>query len=269
MSLTVGNLLTQTIDTFKEQGLSSPRLDALLLFEYITGKDRTHILSHQEDLLSTNQVRQLGEAVDRRLEHEPIAYIVGYRDFYGYPIGVDEHVLVPRPESEAIVDYIKRLDLPPAECLDIGTGSGALAIAIALSCSHHVTATDISAEALNVAQSNARELGASVSFMQSDLLDNVIDSYDIIVANLPYVPEPQTSSPNESISHEPSIALYSGKDGLGHYSKLFKTVDQHMRKRAVLLIEHNPDQLGKITKLIGAKFEISSVSPYVSCLTVR
>ncbi len=261
MALKVGQLLQTTIEAFKSEGIESARLDALLLFEYALSKDRTYILVHDDDVLTTDQVRLLSELTDRRLAHEPIAYIVGYREFYGLSLTVTKDVLIPRPESEAIVEYIQDRQIPTTEVLDVGTGSGALAIAIAHSTEHSVSACDISEAALEVARNNAETHGTDILFYTSDLLADIDAQYGIIVANLPYVPSEQAL--NTDAEFEPDMALFSGKDGLDHYRKLFKQLPDHLLHEATVLIEHQPEQLQALKKLAKG-YQAESVSDYVT-----
>ena len=266
MSLLLGQLLQKTIQAFKDEGISSARLDALLIFEHVLSKERTQVLIHQEEELSINQVRRINELTDRRLNHEPIAYLVGYKEFYGEAFTVSSDVLVPRPESEAIIQHLVELDLSPRDCVDIGTGSGALAVSIALNTPHQVTAVDISPKALAIAQENAHTLGANIVFIESDLFTDVAATYDIIVANLPYIPTDMKLE--QDLSFEPSEALFSGKDGLDHYRTLFKSIPKHLSDEGIVLIEHLPEQLEAIRN-IHSDYNSETITPFITKFTKK
>jgi release factor glutamine methyltransferase len=207
------------------------RLDADVLLGVVTGKTKAHILAYIDTQLATSQLQELEILLKRRLNGEPMAYITGQAEFYGHLFCVNKQVLVPRPESESFLDMLQ--DLRKTErvhnLIDIGTGSGALAIAVKLAHPDmYVTATDISKAALMVASSNILSHKAPVTLRKQSLLTNDKEGYDVVLANLPYVPTGTPSSP--SIAHEPDIALFSGHDGLGHYTRLFKQLGlKHIR----------------------------------------
>jgi release factor glutamine methyltransferase len=200
---------------------ASPRLDAELLLSHVFHKDRAWILAHADEKVASINLKLCKQLIKRRLAGEPLAYIVGQKEFFGRSFTTNKRVLVPRPESEAFIlllnDLMKRTALNT--CCDIGTGSGILAITAKL---EHpqltVTATDNDAKALQVAAQNARKLQAQITLKKQDLLENDNQNYDLIMANLPYVP---LAMRDRSIQKEPGSALFSGSDGLDHYRALF------------------------------------------------
>lgn len=209
------------------------QLDGEVLLAHVLNKDRSWLHAHSEDELSKEEKAKYSEYVNKRLLGEPVAYIVGFQEFYGRKFTVDSNVLVPRPESESFVELLKELARMPApqgihHILDMGTGSGCLAITAKLEVSRlYVTATDTSKDALSVAARNALAFACPITFKEQSLLTSDKEGYDLILANLPYVPE---NMQDPSITREPDEALYSGIDGLDHYTKLFEQLaDKHIR----------------------------------------
>jgi release factor glutamine methyltransferase len=207
-----------------EASCDTPRLDAELLLAEALGVRRERLLIDGDAPLDAAGAGRFEALVARREAREPVAYILGRKEFRRITLSVDPRVLIPRPETELLVDV--GLSLPEgARVVDVGTGSGAVALALKderpdLS----VTATDASAEALAVARANAARLGTDVTFVQADLLNGVSGEFDAVLANLPYVPE-DVGLPPEIERYEPSLALYSGGDGLDAIRRLVATVD--------------------------------------------
>jgi release factor glutamine methyltransferase len=208
-------------------GIESASLDALVLLCDELGREKAWVLAHGEAPLSATTEAALNTKVMQRAQHIPLAYIRGRVEFYGREFAVNTHVLVPRPESESMIELLKHSITRDASCTiaDIGTGSGALAITAKLELpSASVFATDIDERCLEIAQKNAVKLEADITFLHGDLLSplphiNSTDHKLVILANLPYVPEQYPI--NTAASHEPALALFSGKDGLNHYARLF------------------------------------------------
>jgi release factor glutamine methyltransferase len=198
-------------------GIETPRLDAELLLSAALDVTRTELILGARRELPAPARRRYEELLDRRREREPVAYLVGRRWFRRLELEVDSRVLIPRPETELLVQAA--LTLPEgSRVADVGTGSGAIALALADERSDlRICGLDISPEALEVARANARRLGLAVEFRRSDLLDD--GEYDAVVANLPYVAEGATLAP-ESARHEPPAALYGGPDGLAAIRRL-------------------------------------------------
>jgi release factor glutamine methyltransferase len=224
-------------------GIDSARLDCLILLEDTLGIDRAIILGSPEKMILPEQLNVLESYLARRERREPLAYIRGYSEFYGRTFAVNKHVLIPRPESETIIEIVRTLKLKqPAVIADVGTGSGALAVTLSLEIPSAVLyAYDIDADALRVAKQNSNKHQVDICFFQNDLLDNVTIKFDIIVANLPYVTRTQTVS--EETSYEPSVALYSEDDGLRHINRLIEQVSDHaINSGGYLIIESEPRQ---------------------------
>jgi release factor glutamine methyltransferase len=212
-------LLGQASDTLAEVGVDTPRLDAELLLAETIGVGREQLVLRAEQPVEPSELGRFQRLIERRAGREPVAYITGRKAFRHIELAVDRRVLIPRPETEALVDV--GLELPPeARVLDVGTGSGAVALALKAGRPDlTVVGTDLSAEALDVARENASRLGLEVNFVQADLLEGVRGGVDAVLANLPYVPEGTELAPEIS-RYEPSGALFAGPDGLAVIRRL-------------------------------------------------
>jgi release factor glutamine methyltransferase len=224
MAGSVREALGGAVDALDAVGVETPRLDAELLLSEATGRQRAMLAAEPEAGVPADAARVFGEMVRRRLRREPVAYILGRRGFRSLELQVDRRVLIPRPETELLVELA--LELQPRCVLDIGTGSGAVALAIAdelPGC--EVLATDTSGAALEVARGNAERLGLTerVEFLEGTLPDHGLDwvrergvgAFDLIVANLPYVAESEWSDLEPEVTQwEPREALLGGADGL-------------------------------------------------------
>jgi release factor glutamine methyltransferase len=219
-------------------------LDAELLVAFALQKPREWVIAHSDEPASRHL--RLEELFARRRNHEPLAYITGHKEFYGRDFIVTPDVLIPRPETEAVIDYIK--DRPGKKIADVGTGNGAITITLALELPHsEITATDISEKALAIAKQNARTIGTSnVKFMNSDLLNNVAGKFDIIVANLPYVDPTWEISPEAGF--EPSLALFADDNGTKLIKKLIDQVPNYLEKNGLLILELDPRSTNDVTE---------------------
>ena len=248
------NILSDVSDT--------AHLDIQVLLSHVLNQDRSWILAHPEYKLNDKQEKTLNSFIARRRRHEPIAYILGKSEFYGREFYVNKNVLVPRPESETIIDLLKDLNaVNDSIIVDVGTGSGSLAITANLEFPEtKVFAVDIDNKALKVARKNAKRLHANVKFINSDLLDSTPSSIikhhsPIFLCNLPYVPEDYQI--NEAAEHEPNLALFSGIDGLDHYRKLFDQLK--VLKSAVVVTESLAFQHAELTKIAeSAGFKLTN-----------
>jgi len=211
---TAREALGAATDALRAAGVESPRLDAELLLAEATGLDRAQLAAGSELEISPRAAREFGQLVRRRLRREPVAYILGRRGFRRIELAVDTRVLIPRPESELLVEIA--LELRPRTVLDVGTGSGAVALAIADELPQAVVlGTDTSQAALEVAASNAERLGLTERISLHVGSGSEAGPFDLVVANLPYVRESEwpTLAP-EITAHEPRSALIAGADGL-------------------------------------------------------
>jgi release factor glutamine methyltransferase len=250
--------LDQATHTLKTAGILSAQLDSELLAGFVLKQSRTWLHGNPEYVLTTSEHNLLNSLLERRTGQEPIAYIIGSKEFYGREFAVSPDVLVPRPESENLIDIIKTLEVSDIKFIDIGTGSGCLAITTALEQpTWSGTATDISQEALNVAKQNAKKFEAkNLVFKVQNLLADDATNYNVIIANLPYVA--YMLHGKSDIKHEPDIALFADHDGLALYEELFQQIGARTSKPAHILTESLKTQhqdLQKIAKDAGYLLE--------------
>jgi release factor glutamine methyltransferase len=252
----VREALGAAVDALAAAGVADPRLDAELLLGEAMGRERSALIADPGLEVPASAGRAFGEMVRRRLRREPVAYILGRKGFRNLELAVDPRVLVPRPETELLVELA--LELRPERVLDVGTGSGAIALAVADELPDaEVTATDTSAGALEVARGNAKRLGLAerVRFVEGTLPDES-DGFDLILANLPYVAERDWPSLQPEVTkHEPREALLAGPDGLDAYRVLIPECSPRLsryaeRMRGALAVEVGEGQAGAVAELM-------------------
>ena len=243
--------------------------DAELLLLHTLQIPRTTLIAHPGRELSASQHTAYEDSVARRLHYEPIQYITGEQEFYGLTLKVAPAVLIPRPETEHLVEAVLKL-LPankPLKIADIGTGSGAIAIALATHLPQAaITALDISPEALAIATTNAREhnLSNRIRFLQSDLLSAVeheAEAFDLIVSNPPYVSETHRDTLHPQVrDYEPATALFAGETGLDIYRRLIPQAYNALKPDGLLALEIGHDQQGAIASLLMTWHNLSFVN---------
>lgn len=238
----VSDWLQQAAKRLVNSGSESARLDAELLLASVLSHDRTWLHAHPEWPLTLSKRRAANRLIAKRLNHVPVAYLTGHKDFYGRDFLVNHYTLVPRPESEDMIELLKQLVKPSHRTLiDVGTGSGCLGISSKLELPRLETMlTDISRPALRVARANARRLSAEVMIRRSNLLTNYKGRVDIILANLPYVNRGWTVSP--STKHEPSKALFADLGGLKIIFQLLEQASQKLSPGGLIILEADPTQ---------------------------
>jgi release factor glutamine methyltransferase len=214
----VATVLSRAAAVLAEAGSDTPRLDAELLLASALDVDRARLVVDAHAEVDEDLLARFSGLVARREAHEPVAYILGRRDFRRITLAVDRRVLIPRPETELLVEV--GLTLPSgASVVDVGTGSGAVALALKDERPDlDVWATDVSADALAVARENGAHLGLDVEFVQADLLSGLDRSFDAVLGNLPYVADGSSLPPD--IGYEPNLALFGGPDGLDPVRRL-------------------------------------------------
>ena len=243
---TVGEALDSAIIAISASGSPSSRLDAELLLAHALGVDRGELLMHPERLVEGPAVRGFQQLVRRRsIEREPVAYLTGRRGFRWIELDVDSRVLIPRPETELVVEAVVARAPEGARVVDVGTGSGAIALALR----HErpdldVSGSDVSADALAVARANGERLGLDVSWIEADLVP--AGDFDIVASNPPYVRDGDPLPPDVA-AHEPALALFGGADGLDVIRRL--VVAAHP---ALLVVELGAGQAPEVERLARA-----------------
>ncbi len=256
--MTVHEWLNDTTRCLKAAGIETARLDTLVLLEDELNKSRTHLLAHPEIVLMPENIKVLGAQLARRVRHEPLAYVRGKAEFYGREFAVSPAVLVPRPESETMIELLLRLPEPRhSRIADVGTGSGALGITAQLELPNaQVDLLEIDNDAIEIARKNVIKFATGTNVVKSNLLGNVPWSYDVLLCNLPYVPDEFTV--NQAVQYEPRLAVFGGPDGLDVYRALFEQLTKIQNKPLLILCESLPSQhqaLTGIAKTAGYKLQ--------------
>lgn len=239
--------------------------DFFVLLSFVLQKPKSFLFAHDEYALTNEELSYLEALLERRRHHEPVAYLIHAKEFYGRTFFVDSHVLIPRPETELLVELILKDTLHqehPLHFIDIGTGSGAIILTLVqeLPPLHRFTGVDVSLEALRVARHNQESLAISnVDFLESDLLQNIPLSYltssPIIIANLPYVPQHQYDEAMPDVKdYEPALALVSGTDGLDHYRRLIEEMKHLHLPSFSLYLEIDSSQTTLLRELLQTTF---------------
>lgn len=250
---------TQALAAAHTLGLE--RLDSQLLLLHALGKPasaRAWLLAHDTDELTPEVAQAFRALCVRRASGEPLAYLVGSKEFFGLALQVDDRVLVPRPDTETLVEWsLERLQLPGLlQVLDLGTGSGAIALAIAHSLQAagrpaQITAVDASTDALDVARDNAARLELKVDFIQSGWLAQVTGRFHLIASNPPYI---ASADPHlAALAHEPLQALTAGVDGLDDIRQIIAQAPSHLLPGGWLLLEHGYDQASRVRDLLAQR----------------
>lgn len=254
--MTINDELWNLIIAFRAVRIETARLDAELLLMHVLDLDRIALLTSLNEPITPDQRARVAALANRRLEGEPVAYIIGRREFFGLDVEVTPDVLIPRPETETLVEWaLEWLDgRSAASVVDVGTGSGAIAIALAANTpgSVAITATDISPAALDVARGNCERLSPGrIRFIEADLLASVEDRFDLILANLPYLtPEQIATSP--SIATEPRLALDGGPAGTDLIERLLTQVPGRLSPGGALGLELDPSHAAAVAELTRA-----------------
>jgi release factor glutamine methyltransferase len=258
--------MRQAEDSLIRAGVEAARLDVELMMAEAAGVSRSSLLAALADP-DEPALRSFEAMVIRRAAREPLAYILGRREFYSLDLDVTPSVLVPRPETETVVSVALEglAKNPRADVLDIGTGSGAIAIAIAVNApGAHVVAVDVSSAALEVARGNAARLGVSsrIDFCRADCFDAAdkdrpLGMFDVIVSNPPYIPDPEIEKLEREVrDYEPRIALSGGFDGLEFYRKIATPALDHLKTDGSLIVEIGYNQYAEVTEILrDAGFE--------------
>ena len=251
---TIKSILTSSVQALAELS-DSAQLDCELLLCFVLKKNRTHLHTWPDKELSKGELSKFTTLLERRIKGEPIAHIVGERGFWSLNLKVTENTLIPRPDTERLVELA--LESIPEKSkwtiLDLGTGTGAIALSLAKerpSC--FVTATDQSISAIDVAKQNTENNGISnIDFIQSDWFSNLENrKFDMIISNPPYIKENDPHLKQGDVRFEPLSALTSGPDGLNDIRVIIKESKNHLTENGILLIEHGYDQANDVCELL-------------------
>ncbi len=255
MTWTAARLLQWATEDFQGRGLDGPRRSAEILLSSALNTDRVGLYLQYDRPVTQEERDRFRALVEKRRAGTPVAYLTKEREFYALPLTVDERVLIPRPETELLVDealqWIEAHGWTEPRVCDVGTGSGAIALALKKNGPNiQMTATDISAEALDVARLNAESLGLDIRFIESDLLGEVEEDFDLIVANLPYIPEESIKTLSHEIrDFEPLRALEAGTDGLKFIRALIDSAKDRLRE-GFLFLEMGMGQENMVSELL-------------------
>ena len=252
---TIGELINLSAGYLQDKGCSSPRLDAELLLGHVLGLDRLDLYLNYDKPLNTKEVEQYRRLIGQRGQRIPVAYLTGEREFYALPLKVNRNVLIPRPETEFVVDKVLELVEPvqPLQVLDLGTGSGAIVLALACKDPNfNITAVDISHEALQVAAANARllEVENQVTFLESDLFSQVSGKFSVICSNPPYIKREELAQLPPEVGAEPALALDGGQDGLEFYRRILNQAASFLEQPGFVVLEIGWDQALQV-RLLG------------------
>jgi release factor glutamine methyltransferase len=261
--MTVQTALRQGCKLLEDGAVPSPRLTAEILLCHALGRERSFLYSHPEEELSETAWIHFGRYLHERLKGKPTQYITTRQEFYGREFRVSPEVLIPRPETEHVVETALRLAADARRLVDVGCGSGAIAVTLGLETKAEVWATDVSAAAVGVARENAARLGAEVRFVVCDVLAAIADrSMDLVVSNPPYVAfEEAEGLQREVHGFEPHVALFAGKTGLEIYEKLAADGARVLRPSGRLIVELGYRSLDGVRRLLGPAWRDLEVVP--------
>ncbi len=254
--LDIRTALQQGTKLLEEGAISAPRLTAEVLLSHALKRERSYFYAHPEEELSSVAWIHFGRYLHERLQGKPTQYITGRQEFYGREFLVSPHVLIPRPETEHLVEAAMKRISPGDTVLDVGTGSGAIAISLALETRARVVACDLSLAAIQVATRNARCLCASVQWLACDLLSAIAcRSVDVLVSNPPYVARTDEAGLQREVRDwEPHLALFAGPNGMEIYERLIQQASKVLRPGGWLLLELGYNSLKPVQDLLGGEW---------------
>ena len=256
---TLAEVIRRTNRTLEEIGIPDARLEAEVLLTDVLQIPRHRIYAFQEQDLTPDQEGRLAGLVGRRLQREPLAYILGHREFYGVDLLVGAGVMIPRPETEHLVEQtlilaLMRMEAEELLIAEAGTGSGAISINLAIHLPMaRIYATELHPDALKFASRNIERHNVAdrVTLVQGDLLEPVQEAPDVIVANLPYIPSARIGTLQPEVQWEPREALDGGSDGLGVIRRLLNQAQGVVKSAGVIILEIDPEQVGPLEELAG------------------
>lgn len=266
-----------------EAGVACAGLEAKILLSRAMGRSFEYLVANSKQKLTNAEYEKFISLMERRINHEPIAYITGYKEFYGREFYVDNNVLIPRPDTETLIDATielsKKFGIGSLEILELGTGSGCIIITLLLELAHATaTASDISKQALRVAEQNSIKYSVEkrLKLVESDWFGNIAaQKFDIIISNPPYIPINQANlMAKETIMHEPHAALFAKQDGLEAYYQIAKYGKNFLKDNGLVILEIGFDQSEKVTDIFtNLGYELISsykdLSSYVRVLCFK
>lgn len=231
--------------------IENPALNVELIIAHVLQMKRSELFLSLNITLPTDLVQQISDFIERRSQHEPLQYIFGETEFYGFPIKVNPNVFIPRPETELLVEKIFQKDKAATLILDIGTGSGCIAISLKkLIPGCQITATDISEKALQIAEQNAKINDVDVDFILSDIFEKVVGKFDIIISNPPYIPKNEYEDlPVEIKEFEPENALLAEDNGIFFYKNILQQSKEYLTENGKIYFEIGHDQAKRVKQL--------------------
>jgi release factor glutamine methyltransferase len=267
---TIREALLRASSFLREAGIKDPQFEAELLIRHCFGWDRTRFLTSLHEPMGDAELVKLQELCERRRRHEPLQYMFGQQEFFGRPFVVGPGVLIPRPETEILIEQVllhsDRIWTSDTllHVADIGTGSGA--IAVTLACERpkwRVTTVDLSSEAIAIARENAERLGADVRFLQGDLVEPLLErseQLDLLVSNPPYIPSADVDELDAEVrDYEPRLALDGGADGLDCYRRLCAALPRLLKEKALVAFEVGIYQAHDVAAMLEATGVIDEV----------
>ena len=256
--ITVRQLVDRAKEKLKAKGIDEPDAHAELIAAFVLNKSRTYIRAFGDNLIYDKEEKLFNKILEEKLSGKPLAHIIGEAEFMGRLFTVGPTVLIPRPETEDLVQQaVKHISVRPDLILDMCSGSGCIAVSLAfLFPSAQVTGADISAEAIEVARKNASNmnLGKRVNFVQSDLFDNIEGKFDLIISNPPYIPTEVIKTLSPEVQSEPHIALDGGSDGMEIIKKIILAAPPYLKAGGLLALETGYGQSQKVLELFKEQY---------------
>ena len=261
--MTIGEAVHQGTRLLEDGGTAAPRLTAEVLLAHALRRDRAYLYAHSDEELREVGWIHFGRYLHERLKGKPTQYITKRQEFFGREFRVSPAVLIPRPETEHVVEAALKRISPGSAVVDVGTGSGAIAITLALESQAHVFATDISAAALKVAEENAGRLGAHVDFLCCDLLSALrARSMDAVISNPPYVPRGDEHSLQREVrEYEPHVALFAGETGMELYARILDDAARVLRPGGWVVLELGYTAAGPVSAMLDAHWSAVELIP--------